>query len=63
MTVANYILNVVNEYIDYALRTSNNVEELNEIFINNNVPDGGIIQIMSLYLPASLEEISYDLFM
>ena len=26
MTVANYILNVVNEYIDYALRISDNIE-------------------------------------
>ena len=38
MTVANYILNIVNEYIDYALRTSDNIEELNtvyDIFANN----------------------------
>ena len=32
MAVANYILNVVNKYIDYALKESENIEELNTVY-------------------------------
>ena len=32
MSVSNYILNIVNRYIDYAIRMSNNTEERNNIY-------------------------------
>ena len=56
MAVANYILNIVNEYIDYALRESDNIEELNTVYdiFGNNVLRG----IYALNHPVDPKDIS-----